>query len=54
MLSKEKISEKDKKNTLSNISTNTDLTASVKDAELVIEAATENIDIKLKLFKTTR
>jgi len=51
LLSKEKISELDKNNTLSNISTNTDLTDAVKDADLVIEAATENIDIKLKIFK---
>jgi len=51
LLSKEKISEEDKNNTLSNISTNTDLTDAVKDADLVIEAATENIDIKLKIFK---
>ena len=51
MLSKEKISEEDKNNTLSNISTNTDLTAAIKGANLVIEAATENIDIKLKIFK---
>jgi 3-hydroxybutyryl-CoA dehydrogenase len=51
MLSKEKILEADKNNTLSNISTNTDLTDAVKDADLVIEAATENIDIKLKIFK---
>ena len=51
LLSKEKISEANKNNTLSNISTNTDLTDAVKDADLVIEAATENIDIKLKIFK---
>ena len=51
LLSKEKISEEDKNNTLSNISTNTDLTDAVKDVDLVIEAATENIDIKLKIFK---
>ena len=51
LLSKEKISELDKNNTLSNISTNTDLTDAVKDADLVIEAATENIDVKLKIFK---
>ena len=51
LLSKEKISELDKNNTLSNISTNTDLTDAVKDADLVIEAATENIEIKLKIFQ---
>ena len=51
MISKDKISEADKKNTLSNISTNTDLTNAVKDVDLVIEAATENIEIKLKIFR---
>ena len=51
LISKEKISEEDKNNTLSNISTNTDLTSAVKGADLVIEAATENIDVKLKIFK---
>ena len=51
MISKETISEEDKNNTLSNISTNTDLTDAIKGADLVIEAATENIDIKLKIFK---
>jgi 3-hydroxybutyryl-CoA dehydrogenase len=51
LISKEKISEEDKNNTLSNISTNTDLNDAVRDADLVIEAATENIDVKLKIFK---
>lgn len=48
---KEKISEQDKTNTLSNISISTDLITSVKGADLVVEAATENIDIKLSIFK---
>ena len=51
MVSKEKISEENKLNTLSNISTYTDLGIGVKDTDLVVEAATENIDIKLKIFK---
>ena len=51
MLSKEKISEENKLNTLSNISTYTDLSIGVKDTDLVVEAATENIDVKLKIFK---
>lgn len=50
-ISKEKISENDKESTLSNITISTDLVSSVKNANLVIEAATENIDIKLKIFK---
>ncbi len=38
-------------NTLANIQGFTELEAGVKDADLVIEAATENLDIKLKIFK---
>lgn len=44
------ISEEVKKNTLANISTHTQLSDGVKDADLVVEAATENEAIKLKLF----
>jgi 3-hydroxybutyryl-CoA dehydrogenase len=40
-----------KNNTLDNITTYTDLKGAVSDADLVIEAATENRDIKLNLFK---
>ncbi len=40
----------EKEEILSNITTYTDLAEGVKAAELVIEAATENVDIKLKLF----
>jgi 3-hydroxybutyryl-CoA dehydrogenase len=36
---------------LANISTYTDMASAVKDADLVVEAATENIDLKLKIFK---
>lgn len=52
MVSKEKITESDKTNTLNNLTTYTDLSEGVKDRELVVEAATENIDLKLKIFKT--
>ena len=45
------LTETDKTRTLGNIVTETDLVAGVKTATLVIEAATENIDIKLKIFK---
>lgn len=51
MLVKEVISEADKKATLGNISTFTDLIEGVKKVNLVVEAATENIDLKLKIFK---
>jgi len=50
MLSKEKISADDKANTLANIRTVTSLEA-LADADLVVEAASENIDIKDQIFK---
>lgn len=51
MIAKEKISDADKSNTMGNISTSTDLKSGVSQADLVVEAATENIDLKLKIFK---
>ena len=51
MLKKESISEKQKQNTVANISIFTSLADGVKDSQLVVEAASENIDIKLKIFK---
>ena len=51
MVAKEKISEEDKVNTLSNITTFTDLKTGVEYASLVVEAATENLDLKLKIFR---
>ena len=45
------IAEKDKINTLGNITTGTDFKLMTIDAELVIEAATENPDVKLNIFK---
>ncbi len=51
MLDKEKISTQDKDNSLANITTYTSLPDGVKDCDLVIEAATENIDLKLKIFQ---
>ena len=51
MLKKEKISENDKKDTLNKIETTSDLEYAVKSADLVVEAATENVDLKLKIFK---
>jgi 3-hydroxybutyryl-CoA dehydrogenase len=50
-IAKAALTEDDKKNALDNITTATDLAAGVKDAQLVVEAATENIDLKLKIFK---
>ncbi|SOC80577.1 3-hydroxybutyryl-CoA dehydrogenase [Salinimicrobium sediminis] len=51
MVAKEKISEEDKTNTLNNITTHTHLAEGVKDVDLVVEAATENVDLKLKIFQ---
>ncbi len=51
MIAKERITENDKAETLGNISTSTDLKSGVANAELVVEAATENVDLKLKIFK---
>lgn len=50
-VSKEKISEADKQITLSNITTFTSVAEGVKGVDLVVEAATENVDLKLKIFK---
>ena len=49
-IAKATITEQDKINTLSNINTFTSIEEGVKNIELVIEAATENIDLKLKIF----
>lgn len=51
MVAKEKISEEDKVATLANITTNTDLSSAVSEADLVVEAATENVDLKLNIFR---
>ncbi|HJT75362.1 MAG TPA: 3-hydroxybutyryl-CoA dehydrogenase, partial [Chitinophaga sp.] len=50
-LAKEAITADVKTQTLQNITTFTDLPAGVKNAELVVEAATENVDLKLKIFR---
>ena len=50
MIKKEKITEDDKKAAMGRIKTSTDL-AAAKDAHVVIEAVTENLEIKLDIFK---
>lgn len=50
-IAKEKITETDKVDTLSRISTFTSTEEGVKSADLVVEAATENSDIKSKIFE---
>jgi 3-hydroxybutyryl-CoA dehydrogenase len=51
MVAKEKITEDDKKNTLANITTYTSIKEGVKYASLVVEAATENVALKSKIFR---
>ncbi|BDS11853.1 3-hydroxybutyryl-CoA dehydrogenase [Aureispira anguillae] len=51
MVKKEKITEADKSETLANITLSTNLNEAAATADLVVEAATENIDLKLKIFK---
>ena len=50
-LAKEAITESEKQNTLLNLTTFTSLVEGVKGVDLVVEAATENIDLKLQIFK---
>jgi len=51
MVVKEKITETDKSKTINNISTYTSIEEGVRNTDLVVEAATENVDLKLKIFK---
>lgn len=50
-VAKGSLSEEEKANTLSRLITNTSIAEGVASANLVVEAATENIDLKLKIFK---
>ena len=50
-IKKEKISKQEKQSIIENISTFTDLKESILDADLVIEAATEDEKIKINIFK---
>ena len=51
MVAKEKITAADQDSILSRISTSTSIQSSVENANLVIEAATEKVDLKLKIFE---
>jgi len=51
MVAKERISESEKDATLKNISTFDSVSKGVSGVDLVVEAATENLDLKLKIFK---
>jgi 3-hydroxybutyryl-CoA dehydrogenase len=48
---KEKITENIKSQTLANITTFTSMAEGVKNCDLIIEAATENLDLKLNIFR---
>ncbi len=51
MILKGKLTEQDKTSTLSNLTSFTSLADGVKGCGLVVEAATENIELKCKIFK---
>jgi 3-hydroxybutyryl-CoA dehydrogenase len=51
LIAKEKISATQKQQTLNNIKLFTSIPAGVKNSDLVVEAATENLNLKLKIFK---
>lgn len=50
-IAKGAVTEEQKKNALANISVHSNMSEGVKNAELVIEAATENTELKLQLFE---
>ena len=50
MVAKEKMSAADKDAALGRLTTSTDMATAVANANLVVEAATENVDLKLKIF----
>lgn len=51
-VSKGAITEEQKAQTLANLTTSNSIETGVANAELVVEAATENVDLKLKIFQT--
>lgn len=51
MVAREKITETDKEKTLSNITTYTSIKEGTQYASLVIEAATENLELKINIFQ---
>lgn len=51
IIAKGNLTEEGKQKTLANIQTFTSLEAGVKKADLVVEAATENMDLKLNIFR---
>lgn len=51
-IAKGSIAEEVKTKALANITTKTDIAGGVKNADLVVEAATESTELKLKIFKS--
>lgn len=51
LIAKDKISENDKTATLSNINTYTSIVDGVHETDLVVEAATENLNLKESIFR---
>jgi 3-hydroxybutyryl-CoA dehydrogenase len=51
LVAKEKIAEADKSSTLSRLKTFTSMADGLKNADLVVEAATENVELKCKIFR---
>lgn len=51
LVSKERLTEDEKSATLGRLTTSTDTASAVANADLVVEAATENVDLKLQIFK---
>lgn len=51
-VAKGSLTEEQKTQTLANLSTSNSIETGVSNAELVVEAATENVDLKLKIFQT--
>jgi 3-hydroxybutyryl-CoA dehydrogenase len=51
-VAKGSLTEEQKAQTLANLSTSNSIETGVANAELIVEAATENVDLKLKIFQT--
>lgn len=51
MVAKQSITHQHKNDTLAHITTSTVISSGIEDADLIVEAATENMDLKLKIFR---
>ena len=52
LIVKERITEDDKANTLARITTMQEMDQALQDRHLIVEAATENLELKLKIFRS--